>query len=103
MQGNKAKWAWILGVPVAILVGMMFYGSTIPEYRIQAREVRVACEDLAKIGRTDPSTCRTVYDKMIAKGKAAEADAAAKKDEWAQKLRDNEKMLQGIKDSKSES
>lgn len=102
MQGEKHKWPWVVGISVAVVAGMMIYGSTIPEYQIQAREVRVACEDLAKIGRADLSTCRIIYDNMVLKGKATENAEITRQKEWDQKLRDNEKMLQDFKNLNSD-
>lgn len=75
LKTKKAKWPWIIGVPVAIITVMIIYGSSIPEYQSAAREVRVACEDMVKLGRADPQTCQTVYRNMITKGKEAAARA----------------------------
>lgn len=69
---KSAIWPWIVGVPVALFIGMMIYGSSIPEYQHTAREARNLCEEMVKKGRGDRYTCEEVYRNIIAEGQEAE-------------------------------
>jgi hypothetical protein len=69
---TPSKWPWIIGIPVALFIGVMIYGSTIPEYRSTAREARDLCEQMVKKGRGDPNSCAEVYRNIIADGEEAE-------------------------------
>lgn len=69
---KPAIWPWVVGVPIALFIGMMIYGSTIPEYQNTAREARDLCEQMVKKGQADPNTCREVYRNIIAEGEEAE-------------------------------
>lgn len=65
----KAKvWPWIVGIPVALFVIMMIYGSTIPDYEHRARVTREVCEKIAS--PRNRHECQRTYDQAIAEGKA---------------------------------
>lgn len=63
-------WPWLLGVPLVLLVLTLIYGSSIPEYQTQAREVREMCEKIAPFQR---DVCRSNYDRAIAEGRSKSA------------------------------
>lgn len=69
---KPAIWPWVIGIPVALFIGMLIYGSTIPEYRNTAREARDLCEQMVKKGRSDPNSCAEMYRNIIAEGEEAE-------------------------------
>jgi hypothetical protein len=45
---TKPIWPWLLGVPFGLLILMMIWGTTIPDYEHDARAARSLCEDLMK-------------------------------------------------------
>ena len=59
-------WPWFIGIPLALFILMMIYGTTIPEYENQAREARKVCEKIAPYQKDE---CWRIYDRAIAEGK----------------------------------
>jgi hypothetical protein len=63
---------------VALLVFLMFVGSTIPDYVAHAQENRRGCKALFKASHYPASVadreCKRIYDKAIADGKASNAE-----------------------------
>ena len=61
-------WPWLIGVPVALFIVLLIYGSTIPEYESKARRVREVCEKIAAPHQR--YICDQQYDEAIRKGRA---------------------------------
>jgi len=61
-------WPWLVGIPVAIFIAMLIYGSTIPEYEDQARRAREVCEKI--VAPYQRSICDQQYAEAIRKGRA---------------------------------
>ena len=61
-------WPWLVGVPIAVLILLMIYGFTIPEYESNARRVREVCEKIASYDQRH--ICDRQYEEAIRKGRA---------------------------------
>lgn len=59
-------WPWVIGVPLALLLALVLYGLTIPEYEARALEVRNMCEQLVPFQKEE---CRRQYDEAVRKGR----------------------------------
>lgn len=61
-------WRWIIGAPVAVFVAMLIYGSTIPAYKSEARQVREVCYKIAALH--DRHICDENYEAAISRGES---------------------------------
>lgn len=68
---KRKVWPWVLGIPFAIVLLLMAYGSTVPDYKVQAIQVKEVCEKIATPAQKH--ICQDQYNEAIRSGKARNA------------------------------